>query len=70
MSFDIETVFASDVGRYGHIALELAARAKPTNTMTPLEWAEFEVLDAALRLEDLKAKLLYVRCTGHASVTE
>lgn len=49
---------------FGALAEQMAAAAKPTNEMSEVEWAEYQVLDAAFKLERARAALTYTRVTG------
>lgn len=55
---------------YGALAEQMAAAAKPTNEMSAVEWAEYQVLDAAFKLERARAALTFTRVTGEPAPSQ
>lgn len=51
---------------FGELLMAQAKAVKPAGEMTAAEWAEYQVLEALMKVEALRAELLYVRVTGTA----
>lgn len=53
-----------DDGAFNALVDQMAATVKPQAEMSPIEYAEFRVLEAALNYEEAKKALIYTRITG------